>query len=105
MSRRRQGGALILLGLALTACSVGRPPADATGPEIYRLLCANCHGADMSGGLGSPLGPGSLSASQPDSFLEVSIMRGRGRMPSFASSLNQEQLARLIDHIREVQGQ
>jgi mono/diheme cytochrome c family protein len=92
-----------LIAVVLTACSVGRPPADATGEQVYRLLCANCHGVDLSGGFGPALGPGSLSAGQPDSFLEVSIMRGRGRMPSFSSSLDQDQLSRLIDFIRAVQ--
>lgn len=95
---------VLALALTITACGVGRPPEDASGAEIYRLLCANCHGADLSGGLGPSLGPDSPSASQPDSFLEVSIMRGRGRMPSFSSSLDQDQLSRLIDYIREVQG-
>ncbi len=94
---------LLVLALGLASCGVGRPPEDATGAEVYQLLCSNCHGADLSGGIGPSLGPDSPSAQQPDSFLEVTIMRGRGRMPSFSSSLNQDQLARLIDYIREVQ--
>jgi hypothetical protein len=48
---------------------------------------------------------GSESAEQPDEFLEISILQGRGRMPSFQSSLNDEQLDRLISHIRTVQDQ
>jgi mono/diheme cytochrome c family protein len=93
-------GALLLV----SACSVGRPPPDATGEEVYRMLCANCHGDDLSGGIGPALGPGSDSAGQPDSFLELTILHGRGRMPSFESSLDDAQLGRLIRHIREVQG-
>lgn len=96
-------GLVLVVALGLAACGVGRPPEDATGGEVYRLLCANCHGSDLSGGLGPPLGSDSPSAAQPDAFLEVSIMRGRGRMPSFSTSLNEDQLARLIDYIREVQ--
>jgi mono/diheme cytochrome c family protein len=68
------------------------------------MLCANCHGDDLSGGIGPALGPGSDSAGQPDSFLELTILHGRGRMPSFESSLDDAQLGRLIRHIREVQG-
>lgn len=97
------------VGVALAACLVagciGRPPADATGEEIYLQLCSNCHGNDLAGGaLGPSLGPGSNSAEQPDQFLEVTISEGRGRMPSFATSLDDEQLGRLIAYLRAEQG-
>ena len=92
-------GALLLV----SACSVARPPPDATGEEIYQMLCTNCHGDDLSGGIGPAIGPGSESARQPDAFLEVTILHGRGRMPSFDSSLDDAQLDRLIRYIREKQ--
>lgn len=92
---------VMLLGL-LTACT-GRPSDEATGEEIYQQLCANCHVDDLSGGIGPALGPGSNSAEQPDDFLEVTILRGRGSMPSFSSSLDTTQLDRLIEYLREVQ--
>jgi hypothetical protein len=57
----------------------------------------------MAGTIGPNLGPGSETAEQPDEFLVISILQGRGRMPSFRSSLNDEQLDRLISHIRMVQ--
>ena len=87
----------------LPACSVSRPPDDASGAQVYSMLCSNCHGDDLEGGIGPPLGPGSNAADQPDSFLETTIEHGRGRMPSFDSSLDEDQLVRLIDYIREVQ--
>ena len=90
--------------LLVSACSVGRPASDATGEEIYRTLCSNCHGDDLSGGIGPALGPGSESATQPDSFMELTILHGRGRMPSFQSSLDDAQLDRLIRYIRAEQG-
>lgn len=96
----RHAAAAVLL--VAGACSPG-PPSDATGEEIYIQLCAACHAADMSGGIGPPLGAGSEAARQPDEFLEVTIIRGRGRMPSF-SSLDEEQVRRVVAHIREVQG-
>ena len=94
---------LMLLGL-LGACT-GRPSDEATGEEIYLQLCANCHAEDLSGGVGPALGPGSNSAEQPDDFLEVTILRGRGSMPSFSSSLDTVQLNRLVGYLREVQQQ
>lgn len=98
---------LVIIGLAvlISACSVSRPPEGATGADIYSMLCANCHGAAMEGGIGPPLGPGSNAAEQPDEFLETTIEHGRGRMPSFSASLSETQLSLLIDHIREVQGE
>ncbi|HEY6634046.1 MAG TPA: cytochrome c [Acidimicrobiia bacterium] len=89
--------------LLLTACSVGRPAEDATGEEIYAQLCSNCHGDDLSGGVGPALGPGSAAEGESDEFLEFTIVNGRGRMPSFESSLDDTQLDRLVGYIREVQ--
>lgn len=101
----RRIGATAAIAVVLTACSVGRPADDATGAEIYAQLCSNCHGDDLGGGIGPPLGPGSDAASEPDDFLAFTIMNGRGRMPSFSSSLDDAQLDRLITYMREVQGQ
>jgi mono/diheme cytochrome c family protein len=93
----------VVMFLVLSACSVGRPADDASGEEIYQQLCANCHGDNLNGGIGPPLGPGSNTANQADAFLEFTIMNGRGRMVSFSSSLNDEQLDRLVVYLREEQ--
>ncbi len=90
------------MSLSLVAC-VGRPARDATGEEVYVQLCSNCHGADLAGGIGPALGPGSDAAREPDEFLRVTLVQGRGRMPSFASALDDQQLERLIEYMRAVQ--
>lgn len=100
----RRVSAVVLMALVIGACSPGGPDEDATGEEIYSQLCARCHGADLSGGLGPSLGPASNAASEDDQYLEFTIGNGRGRMPSF-SSLDQVQMSRLIAYIRDVQGQ
>ena len=94
--------AIGVISLSLAAC-VGRPPSDATGEEIYLQLCSNCHSATAAGGIGPSLGAGSEAAQQPDEFLRVTITQGRGRMPSFASTLDAQQIDRLISYVREVQ--
>lgn len=94
--------ALALVAVLLAACSPG-PPDDASGEDIYVELCARCHGADMSGGVGPPLGPGSNAAAETDEFLEFTIVNGRGRMPSFSSTLADDQVERLVGYMREVQ--
>jgi len=96
---------LVILAMAgaLASACVGRPQLDAGGEEIYLQLCSNCHGDQLEGGIGPALGPGSNAADQPDSFLRVTITDGRGRMPSFASSLSEVQVDRLIEYLREAQ--
>lgn len=98
----RRPGIVALTALVLAACSPGGPPEDASGREIFARLCANCHGADLGGAMGPALGPGSNAASEDDEYLEFTISNGRGRMPSFAS-LDEAQLDRLVEYIREVQ--
>ncbi len=88
--------------LIATSC-VGRPAEDASGADIYQQLCARCHGEGLEGGTGPPLGQGSNSAEQPDTFLVSAITRGRGRMPSFGTVLSDPQLERLIAFLRDSQ--
>ncbi|HLF42587.1 MAG TPA: cytochrome c [Acidimicrobiia bacterium] len=96
---------LTALFLATISACVGRPAAESTGEEIYLRVCANCHGDSLQGALGPSLGPGSNAASQPDDFLTASITLGRGRMPSFQSSLTEDQIGLLVGFIRQEQGQ
>jgi mono/diheme cytochrome c family protein len=51
-----------------------------------------------------PLDAGSNAAMEDDDYLVFTVSNGRGRMPSFPS-LDDGQLQRLIDYMREVQGQ
>lgn len=95
--------AALVAVLVTTACSLGRPADDASGEEIYRQLCARCHGIELDGGIAPSLGAGSISASEGDEYLEFSILNGRGRMPSFSSSLDGAQLDRLVEYMRQVQ--
>ena len=88
--------------LVLTACAEP-PPPDASGQDIYQQLCSNCHGEDLNGGVGPPVGAGSNSADQDDGFLVLTITRGRGPMPSFESTLNEEQIVRVVEYLRAQQ--
>ena len=91
-----------MLLVGIPSCTA-LPAPDASGEEIYLRLCAHCHGADLSGGLGPALGAGSNAAAQDDAFLLLTVTRGRGRMPSFGGTLNDAQVERLIDYIRSQQ--
>lgn len=97
----RIGALLIAIGL-FAGCTAGVPD-DATGEQIYLQLCASCHGDDLEGRVGPALGPESNAAVQPDEFLVFTIANGRGRMPSFSSTLEARQIDMLVAYIREVQ--
>jgi mono/diheme cytochrome c family protein len=93
---------IVVCLLLITACA-DPPPLEASGEEIYRQVCANCHGNDLNGGVGPAVGAGSNSAAQDDDFLVLTITRGRGPMPSFESTLSDEQIARVVDYLRAEQ--
>lgn len=96
--------AALAAAMVAGGCTLGSPPDDATGEEIYLQLCARCHGVGLGGGVGSApaLGPGSNAASEDDEFIEFTIRNGRGRMPSF-SYLDDGQIERLVGFLRETQ--
>lgn len=100
-SFRRLAPALALVVLA--AC-IPDIPDDASPEVVYEMVCARCHGGDLEGGLGPPLGKGSPSADLPDDFIRMAITDGRGRMPSFVSTLTPQQIEDLVGYIRETQG-
>ncbi len=102
LSSAAVGLVLSLALMGLSACT-SSPPADAGGEEIYRQICASCHGVDLGGGVGPALGSGSTSAREGDDFLHLAITRGKGRMPSFGNTLSEEQVERLIEYIRRAQ--
>lgn len=93
---------MVLGAVALVACN--GPDEAATGEEIYLEVCSRCHSADMSGGVGPALGPGSNAAEQSDEYLVTTISAGRGRMPSFRQTLSEEQIDRVVGYLREQQG-
>lgn len=93
---------MLVAVVTLTGC-VGGPAADASGPEIYSQLCARCHGADLSGGIGPALGAGSDLVDRADDYIEGVIRGGRGSMPAFGNTLDDGQIDRLIGFLRSEQ--
>ena len=71
------------------------------GEELYRVGCAHCHGADLTGGLGPPIDARSnsdigLSNEQLANVIEV----GPGAMPGFDRRLTEEQIESLVVYLR-----
>ncbi len=89
--------------LMLVGGCVEAPAADATGRSMYDQLCARCHGAELDGGIGPGVGPGSPSVEMSDAELATIIRDGRGRMPSLGGTLDDRQVDRVIEYMRERQ--
>ncbi len=93
--------------LLLTALSLPLFAAESPGAVIYRTkMCKACHGDDGSGN--TPAGK-TVKASdlrsddvqkKTDAELIASVTNGKGKMPSFKSSLNQQQVKDVVAFVR-----
>ncbi len=101
---RRPSSFLLAAVLILFSACGADVPDDASGAEIYDLVCARCHGSQLQGGIGPALDAGSDSAAKTDDYYVQTITRGRGRMPAFGSSLSEAQVDSVIAYLREQQG-
>lgn len=104
---------LLLLAVGLTACGGGggsdgdarRGNADSAaqaasgGERLYSNRCMVCHGGDLKGGFGPELrGIGELRSRDE---LIAAIRDGTGLMPAFRDRLTEEEIAAIVDWIRE----
>jgi mono/diheme cytochrome c family protein len=94
---------LLVLALAVGAC-VEPLPEDATGEAVFQATCAGCHGPNLQGRTGPPLGEGAPSSDLSRDYFVDTITNGRGRMPSFEDVLTDEQIQRVVDYILSEQG-
>jgi cytochrome c6 len=109
------GSAILLLlfvGLAFFAVSIAQanPAPDAAADSAtFRTKCAMCHGPDGSGSeVGKSMHVPDLRSPAvqklPDAQLVQIISDGKGGMPSFKSSLSEDQVHSLVAHIRSLRG-
>ena len=71
------------------------------GPELYRLKCAACHGADAAGGIASSL----IGTPLDEQGLIAVIETGVGAMPGFADSLDPDEIGEIATFIGGLGGQ
>ncbi len=93
--------AIILLAIVVAGC--GSETANVYGGELFSITCAHCHGSDLGGGVGPPLGAGSNAASLTDEQIAGVIRVGPGAMPSFDRTLSDEQITSLVTYVRSRQ--
>lgn len=95
------------------SCSESAPevPETADGPDpvleqgrsIYTSRCQSCHGSDGGGGRGARLNGGRVLESFPEAEDQIRfVAEGRGGMPSFDGSLDEDELAAVVAYTREV---
>ena len=107
------GSAMLLalfVGLMLFVTSIVQAnpaPDSAAGSATFRPKCAICHGPDGSGSeVGKSMNVTDLRSPAvqklPDAELTQVISNGKGGMPSFKSSLSEDQIHSLVVHIRSL---
>lgn len=84
------------------------PKATASGKKLFNALCAVCHGVKGKGdgmaGAGLTPKPANLESeavqSQADGAIFWKITEGRSPMPSYKSSLSENQRWEIVNYIR-----
>ena len=75
-----------------------------SGRDIFVLGCSQCHGLELEGTPDAPdLGRGSDAADDSEARIAKRIREGEDEMPSFGGTLGEEQIAQLVEYLREEQ--
>jgi len=101
---------IVFVGLTLFVSSIAQAnsgPDSAAGSATFRAKCAMCHGPDGSGSaVGKSMNVPDLRSpvvqKLPDAQLAQIISDGKGGMPSFKSSLSEDQVHSLVAHVRSL---
>jgi mono/diheme cytochrome c family protein len=112
VGRNTLGWWMVLLGLVATACNshTERPPnAEGMierGEQVYLEYCAECHQTDGMGWstlyprlAGNPI----VTLHDPEPVI-VTVTYGLGSMPSFQNRLTTQDMAAVINYVRNAWG-
>ena len=99
---------VLFVGLTFFVVSIVRAapgPDSAASSATFRTKCAMCHGPDGSGSaVGRSMNVPDLRSpvvqKLPDAQLAQIISDGKGGMPSFKSSLSEDQIHSLVAYVR-----
>ncbi len=96
----------LLMGAAALANAQPSPGVSgADGKALYAKSCAACHqptGAGIAGAF-PPL-KGSRFVQGDATAVITTVLKGRGGMPTFATSLDDDKLAQVISYVRQTWG-
>ena len=101
---------VVFAGLTLFVSSIARAnsgPDNAGASATFRTKCAMCHGPDGGGSeVGKSMNVPDLRSPAiqklPDAQLAQVVADGKGGMPSFKSSLSEDQIHALVVYIRSL---
>jgi mono/diheme cytochrome c family protein len=101
---------ILFVGLTLFVSSIARAnpgPDSGASTATFRTKCAICHGPDGSGSaVGKSMNVPDLRSPAvqklPDAQLAQIISDGKGGMPSFKSSLSEDQVHSLVAYVRSL---
>lgn len=72
------------------------------GATLYRAVCQGCHMPDGRGAQGAGIYP-ALAANAKlasASYPTLTVLQGRGNMPSFADTMSDQQIAAVVNYVR-----
>lgn len=97
--------AFLVTGAAATEPTFSSGPtfAEQGGAAIYAGVCAACHQADARGAEGAGAYPAlaeNPELASVDDVLRV-VINGRGAMPPFGQMMSDQQLADVVNYVRE----
>jgi mono/diheme cytochrome c family protein len=101
---------VLFAGLMLFVVSIAQAnpaPDRAADSATYRTKCATCHGPDGSGSaVGKTMNVPDLRSPEvqktSDAQLAQIISEGKGGMPPFKSSLNEDQIHSMVSYVRSL---
>ncbi|WP_372914778.1 cytochrome c [Sandarakinorhabdus sp.] len=94
--------AALIASPALAQKPAKAPPPPHPGAEVYQNICQACHMANAGGAEGA----GKITALAKNGALEAAaypimvVTGGKGAMPWFRGSLNDQQIADVINYVR-----
>ncbi len=82
---------------------VASSPLSEKGPEIFKSLCAQCHGLDGQGGVGPALSDTKFQAANTDQDIFNTIDQGHkaSSMIAWGEILSSDQITELVKYIRQ----
>lgn len=95
--------------MSLLVASLAVPVLAQSGADTYKSKCAMCHGADglaatnMGKMLKIPSFKDPSLVKAPDSQLIEATTNGKGKMPSYKSTLSAAQIKEVVAYIRTLQ--
>jgi len=100
-------GSLPLIGQAQDATpAVSEQELIQQGEQIFTNVCIACHQPEGKGiaGMYPPLAGNPLLTTEDPTFFVTVLLTGRGGMPTFASSYDDEQIAAITTYVRQAWG-